>query len=362
MSKKILVIEDEKSLRREISDILSFEGYSVTEAILGAEGYTKAVEELPDLILSDIMMPEMDGFAVLSELRKSDSTKLIPVIFLTALAERENIRSGMELGADDYVVKPFDRDELLKAVEARLKASEAFKEKSVQAMDELRSNLIHHLPHELKTPLNGIIGFGQLLMEADNSITLQQITDYGKIIYDSGMRLNRLFQNYLLYVQLELKKDGFSQAILIKDADVICMDIILRTASKYNRESDVEFDVVPSEAYMGSLELGKIVEEITDNAFKFSAKGTIVKLSCKSDSEFFYLTISDSGIGISQTDLKKVGAYMQFNRFFNEQQGLGLGLTISKRITDLYDGELNIHSEEGVGTKVEVRIPIKNLN
>ncbi len=362
MSKKILVIEDEKSLRREISDILSFEGYSVTEAIHGAEGYTKAVEELPDLILSDIMMPEMDGFAVLSELRKSDSTKLIPVIFLTALAERENIRSGMELGADDYVVKPFDRDELLKAVEARLKASEAFKEKSVQAMDELRSNLIHHLPRELKTPLNGIIGFGQLLMEADNSITLQQITDYGKIIYDSGMRLNRLFQNYLLYVQLELKKDGFSQAILIKDADVICMDIILRTASKYNRESDVEFDVVPSEAFMGSLELGKIVEEITDNAFKFSAKGTIVKLSCKSDSEFFYLTISDSGIGISQTDLKKVGAYMQFNRFFNEQQGLGLGLTISKRITDLYDGELNIHSEEGVGTKVEVRIPIKNLN
>lgn len=359
MSKKILVIEDEKSLRREVADILSFEGYSVIEAINGSEGYAKAAEELPDLILCDIMMPEMDGYEVLSELRRNESTKLIPLIFLTAFAERDKMRSGMEMGADDYLVKPFERSELLKAVDARIKISESVMERSAQAMDELRYNLIHHLPHELRTPLNGIIGFGQLLMEADNSITIDQITDYGKIIYDSGMRLNRLFQNYLLYVQLELKKDGLSQAVPIKDADVICMDIMLRTSSKYNRESDVEFNVAHSKAYMGSLELGKIVEEIADNAFKFSGKGTKVKLSCMSDMEYFNLSISDSGIGMSQSDIKKIGAYMQFNRFFNEQQGLGLGLTICKRITDLYDGELNIHSEEGVGTKVEVRVPIK---
>jgi len=118
---EILVIEDEKTLREEILDILRFEGFEVLEAVNGKEGLEIALCKLPDLILCDIMMPEMDGNEVLKNLMKSERTRHIPFIFITALSERTDIRSGMDSGADDYLVKPFTVDELLGSIYSRIR-------------------------------------------------------------------------------------------------------------------------------------------------------------------------------------------------------------------------------------------------
>jgi DNA-binding response OmpR family regulator/DNA-binding CsgD family transcriptional regulator len=118
--KTILIIEDNKSLREEVFEALRFEGYEVLQAESGKQGVKVAVSQHPDLILCDIMMPEMDGYEVLAKLRQHEQAKLIPFIFITALADRTNIRSGMEMGADDYITKPFSIKELTNAINVRL--------------------------------------------------------------------------------------------------------------------------------------------------------------------------------------------------------------------------------------------------
>lgn len=122
--KKILVIEDTLEVRENICEILELDGYQVYGAVNGKEGVEKAVRHLPDLILCDVMMPELDGFGVLKILNKNKLTHHIPFIFITAKAERSDFRKGMGLGADDYITKPFDDTELLEAIEMRLKKSE----------------------------------------------------------------------------------------------------------------------------------------------------------------------------------------------------------------------------------------------
>ena len=122
--KKILLIEDNREIRENTAEILSLANYVVAEAENGKEGVEKAKTEMPDLIICDIMMPVLDGYGVLHMLSKNPETATIPFIFLTAKSEKEDFRKGMKMGADDYLIKPFDDLELLDAIELRLKKSE----------------------------------------------------------------------------------------------------------------------------------------------------------------------------------------------------------------------------------------------
>ena len=137
MSFKILIIEDNQDIRENTQELLELSDYSVETAENGKEGVKKAKEISPDLIICDIMMPELDGYGVLQILSKHPDTASIPFIFLTAKAEQDDFRKGMTLGADDYLTKPFDETDLLNAVENRLKKYELFKQKFEQSADGL---------------------------------------------------------------------------------------------------------------------------------------------------------------------------------------------------------------------------------
>ena len=143
MSKKILLIEDNKEMRENTSEIMELSGYRIFAAKNGKEGIELAQKNNPDLIICDIMMPVLDGYGVLHLLAKNEGTANIPFIFLTAKAERSDFRKGMEMGADDYITKPFDDIELLNAVERRLKKTEALKKeftKNLEGLDEFISS------------------------------------------------------------------------------------------------------------------------------------------------------------------------------------------------------------------------------
>ena len=355
--KKILIIEDQRMLREEVSDWFEFEGFKIFSAANGREGVELAVKHLPDLILCDIMMPEMDGNEVLEILRNNPVTSLIPFIFMTALAERRQVRTGMEQGADDYITKPFTRAELLDAVAARLEKSDEIRERSGADLEELRNNLITGLPHELRTPLNGMLGFGQMLKNYPESFSPEELPEIGNRIYDSAVRLFRLIQNYLLYAQLELKRSGRSQKFELERAGEIAIRTIRNVAEKYKRENDLIINEGKGVVFAPELEFSKIIEEISDNAFRFSSPGQKVVLSFGTKDQYFTIIIRDYGCGISAENLRKIGAFMQFERKLREQQGSGLGLIISERIAELFDGTLTVESEYGKGTSVVVKIP-----
>ncbi|QEC79550.1 response regulator [Mucilaginibacter ginsenosidivorax] len=139
MSKKVLIIEDNNDIRENVVEILELANYQVFDANNGKKGVELAIKELPDIILCDIMMPELDGYGVLYMLNKNTDTAAIPFIFLTAKAERVDLRKGMELGADDYLTKPFDDMELLNAIESRLKKKELHQNFYSKSLDRLNS-------------------------------------------------------------------------------------------------------------------------------------------------------------------------------------------------------------------------------
>lgn len=177
--KKILVVEDEKSVRENIVTLLTEEGYKVFSAQNGEQGINVAKSEEPDLIICDIMMPGKDGYAVLTELSNYRNTKTIPFIFLTAKVERSDLRLGMELGADDYLFKPFKIDELLKSVESRLKKSGMIKAE-LQAVHEKSIERKHKVSDKLFINVNGkpqLITISEIIfIAAENQYTVVNLT------------------------------------------------------------------------------------------------------------------------------------------------------------------------------------------
>src|SRR5438093_5630918 len=202
--KKILVIDDEEWLREMVQLALRQRGYTVVEAENGAVGIEKARKELPDLVLCDVNMEKVDGYLTLSSLRYEHATASIPFILMTGLADNAGMRHGMELGADDYLPKPFTIDALYAAVEARLKKVQTVREEAEKKLADLRDNISLMLPHELRTPLNGILAYGEILATDAATLPASEIAEIGQVICDSGKRLERLIENFLIYAQLEL--------------------------------------------------------------------------------------------------------------------------------------------------------------
>jgi two-component system sensor histidine kinase/response regulator len=200
---RVLVIEDDGNIRDNILEVLEAEGYTATGAENGLVGVALARAHLPDLIICDIMMPGLDGFDVLDELRQDPVTATIPFIFSTARADKSDMRRGMERGADDYLTKPFTQAELLKAIEARQAKQAALNKKFQKKLQDLRNNITLSLPHELRTPLTGILT-GSAILQDDESLDPNEVRELVQIVHTSAQRLNRLVMNYLLYAELEI--------------------------------------------------------------------------------------------------------------------------------------------------------------
>jgi signal transduction histidine kinase len=363
--KKILVIEDEKNIRNRIVDTLelSNEAYAIFTAENGRIGVELAKQELPDLIISDVMMPEMDGYEVLKALRSEENTAAIPFIFLSAKADIAHIREGMNLGADDYLPKPFSIDELLKAVATRLAKHEVQEKRSKQELEEVRLRIASSLPHEFRTPLSGLIGFAEMLKNYKqfDDETVNMMIDQ---VRGNAERLQRLVENFLLYAQMEMAilRNGTAN-IFLTDALQITQEVVQTSAQdiavRNKREQDFQMNVGRVTLGVMGQYIKKITEELLDNACKFSEKGTPIMLRAEITEDGFYtITVTDKGRGMSKEEVESIGAYIQFAREIHEQQGMGLGLAIVRRITEGYQGRLSIQSTEGEGTEVTVKLPV----
>lgn len=362
MTPRILVIEDEASLLEEVLEWLRFEGYDAIGAVNGYEGIHIALDQPPDLVVSDVMMPEMDGYRVLIEMRSHTETQLVPFIFMTARVSRGDMRYGMDLGADDYVTKPFSREELLSAIQSRLARQEIVKGYVESKIEGLRRNLIHTLPHELRTPLVAILGYGDLLSTDAESFSPSKIAEMGAMIYQSGKRLHELIENYLLYAQIETTaidsaKLRALQEFITEHPENVIANSCHKAAKEYLRTADLQLNLQPGQAGITDNNLAKITHELVDNAFKFSANGTPVTVDSGLQNGFYCLAVSDQGRGIPPEQVANIGAYNQFERSIYEQQGLGLGLIISKRLAEIHRGQIHIDTALGVGTTVRILLP-----
>lgn len=363
---KILVIEDVHYLRNDVMEMLRFEGFDVRGAENGVVGVEVAREYLPDLIVCDIMMPEMDGFDVLETLRNERMTRNIPFIFLTAKTDRLDMRKGMGKGADDYVTKPFLSHELMETIRARLSKLEELRKEGEERMKRLRDAITMALPHELRTPLNTIIGFSDIMMLEANEIQPPQILEWSQHINSAALRLYRLVENYLTYVRIETlaaddaRSAGLMDKVTANPAAVIEFQAILSAQQTVPaREPDLELKVKQSApVVITEADLTKVIDELLSNAFKFSEIETQVTVAAEVVGSEYQIQVSDQGRGMTQEQIDSIGAYIQFERYVHEQQGTGLGLVIAQRLVELHGGKLDITGTPDEGTTVTVTLKL----
>lgn len=360
----ILVIEDEIAICKNIAEILELEEFETLSAYDGDTGIELARTHLPDLVLCDIMMPGRDGYEVLMTLRDDPATAMIPFVFLTARADRPSFRQGMELGADDYLTKPFEASELVAAITARLDKQRAMTQRYNQALEDLRGNIFNMLPHELRTPLVSILGYAELLMWDTDLLSPQRVSEMAERILTSGKRLHRTIENFLIYAQIEIARgDPDRQAALrtqrVSHPNELTVDVAQAKARQTNRQADLQLTVADAWPVQIALEsLQKILEELLDNAFKFSDPGTPVEVTAQIVDHAYQWVIRNQGRGMTAAEIAQIGAGIQFERRLFEQQGMGLGLVIAQQLAALYEATLDIESEPGVETTVTVTVSL----
>ncbi len=360
---KILVIDDETWLREMIRIALEQQGFEVIEAHNSTDGVQKACHHLPDLILCDVNMDKHgSGYTTLEKLRGDASTAAIPFILMTGMADSAGMRHGMELGADDYLPKPFKVDELYAAVNARLRKVKTVRDDAERKLTTLRTHISMMMPHELRTPLNGIIANAELLVTSADTLGPATVAEMGKEICNSGLRLERLIENFLFYARLEMVATDADSVIALRSAKITAPSntvrpVAMSLAEIAGRLPDLTLELTDAPLAMAEEYFKKIISELVQNAFKFSESGSSVQVTLKTTGEDIEFSVHDYGCGFSTEHIRHIDAYVQFERNMKDEQGLGLGLAIAKKLAELHGGRLSLTSNKDTGTTVTVRLP-----
>ena len=323
----IFLIEDNAPLRENTKMLLELNGYDVSGFDSGPPALEKLKEVIPDLVLCDIILPGMTGYDILGRVRQMPSGGEVPFIFLSALAEKDQVRAGMNLGADDYVTKPFTSDGLLAAVKSRLERS--IKRRAAAELDLARyqAQKLEYLPHEIRTPLSGIIG-GIAILRADEKKLGGDVKEVLDLMEEATNRLERTALNYILYLSLSAGHDPFHSTTPM-EAGLLVASVATRMAQEAGRENDLVLHTVETPTHCGNC-LDRIASEVVSNAFKFSRPGSKVEVKMTKADGHLTLSCRDHGCGMSEEEIAAIGPFKQFHRDEREQQGLGLGLAICK--------------------------------
>ncbi len=355
---KILVVEDSKAVLSNIVKILNLNGYNTLSATNGREGFEIARAESPDLILSDIMMPECDGYALLNDLRKDPKTEQIPIIFLSAKVDRIEIRKGMVAGADDYITKPFRTSELLDAIETQI----AKKTKLTSKLEELYSNISSYVPHELRTPLVSIFGYTDMMLSDLDLLSKSEMKIMLSGIRNTSDRLYKTLEKFLRYSETELMiKDQVNYTELLDHYISSPYWIIEEVLEKSGFRDRINFkndsQVAEFEIRMFADHFKLIIEELLVNANKFSTKDSEILLETKNVDGHFSVIVTNFGRGMTSEEIEKISPFVQHKRKTFEQDGNGLGLAIIKRLCEFYKTQIHIESQPDSITKIEILFP-----
>ena len=364
--KKILIIEDNKSLNEELIDWFTFEGFEAWSADNGFDGIDMACQLVPDIILCDIMMPDMNGTEVLEDLRNNVSTRLIPFIFMTALSGRLNIRTGMELGADDYITKPFTRIELIKTVTTRLKKAESIRELTDTKAQERTAKLNftnmeleafnYSVSHDLHAPLRALNGYANMLTEDYADLLDSEGKRMLNAITEQSKKMGALIDDLLSFSRISTNE--------IKISAIDMHDLALTVFTELAADQDkakIDFRITEIDSSYGDAPMIKQVwVNLISNAIKYTSKITIPVIeigSTNTETETVFY-IKDNGAGFDMEYYDKL--FSVFKRLHSARQfeGNGVGLAIVQRIIQRHQGRVWAESEINKGTTFYFALPL----
>jgi two-component system sensor histidine kinase/response regulator len=368
---KILVVEDDITLLAGVRDILILEDYEIHTATDGLEALEvlQQMDLPPDLIVSDIMMPHMDGIEFLAKVRQVDEYISIPFIFLTAKGEKSDVQRGKSMGVDDYVIKPFNAEDLLIAIRARLDRSRAIRVAHEGDKEDLKRSILTILNHEFRTPLTFVVAYSDMLNDMPKVEDAAR-TDDGEImtflegIRNGADRLRRLIENFILLVELETV--SAAKTYEWRRSKVYGLDVLVEQAidnAQMAHEIPRECAIVVEPdipEFMGDAQfLVTALTHLIENAFKFSEPGQRVGIRVLEHDNYVRMEVTDEGRGIPRKELENIfRQFYQINRTHYEDQGAGSGLAIANGIVNLHGGHIEAISEPGIGSTFTLCIPL----
>ncbi len=366
----ILVVEDNALLLEGIRDLLEVSGYRVLMAGDAVQALALLEHNHPDLIVSDIMMPGMDGYELYEQVRLRPDLLDTPFVFVTARGEKADIRRGKELGADDYITKPFEEEDLLVVVRAKLARRQALKQQREDQFGELKRTIVATLSHEFRTPLTYVINYSEMLGSQGGQIDPDDFRQFMQGIRRGAERLHRLVLDFITLVELETGEAESTYQLrrrVIDDISPWLRTVVRRhqdaaEARHLRLEIDVPDDLPPVLA--DEVYLANAIGRLLDNAVKFSKPTSErIRVWAEADGTSLRLSVEDQGVGIRQEELVSLFVlFRQIDRPKQEQQGTGSGLAICKGIVEIHGGEVEVSSVYGVGSTFTIQLPLAGAN
>ena len=348
---KILIVDDEPVIRLVMEQLLVVDGYVLQSVASGEEALTVVSSFDPDIILLDIQMSGMDGYSVCAKIRADEKYHFTKIIMVSGCAQVEERLKGYEAGADDYIAKPFDEEEL----RAKVKVYTRLKRR--EEIDQVKGDLLTLLTHETRTPINGIMGCADLLLE-DETLGADQ-REFVGMISQSIRQLHEFFENCLLLSKLkaglELVKSFDSVEVIIS---AVCRKITRQDEEICYFQIEIEQDLI---LYADWQLLKRAFEFVLNNSAKYSPRGETVTVTAMIDDHVGRIIIDDKGPGVDCQRRNKIFDEFSIQDVAHHQSGQGISLAITNRICSCHGGDIKVLDNPcGQGARFVLSIPQPN--
>ncbi|MCX6278943.1 MAG: hybrid sensor histidine kinase/response regulator [Bacteroidetes bacterium] len=353
----ILIVDDIPDNLQILGGILDANGYRVREVPTGMLALQVAEKEKPDLILLDIMMPDMNGFEVCRLFKKNKNLNDVPIIFISALNDTNDIVTALKAGGVDYITKPFRHEEVRARVATHINLYRQRKELQLQSIELQKLNaekdkFFTIIAHDLKSPFNSIVGFSNLLVEQVREKDYEGIEKYAGIILKSSDRALELLKNLMEWARSQTGRIEFNPEYF--EMVVVINEIILSFDDIAGQKSIIINKALPPNApvFADKAMISVVLRNLISNAIKFTMTGGTITISAQEKQGELTVTVSDTGVGISNDRIEKLfridESYSTAGT--NNERGTGMGLILCKEFIETHGGKIWVESEKGKGS------------
>jgi two-component system sensor histidine kinase/response regulator len=360
----VLIVDDVPENLQVISNILYQKGVNISVAQNGRDALTVVSRKPPDLIVLDITMPEMDGFEVCEHVKKNPETRDIPIIFLTARTQSDDIVKGFELGAVDYVTKPFHPPELLARVFTHLELKKSrdiimAQNKELHELNATKDKFFSIIAHDLRNPFCQIMTLSDLLKNEWQNYPADHIEKWVQSMYQASERGYNLLANLLEWAHSQTGRMQFQPQQV--HLNTLVTESIEFLESSANNKQIILHAEIPENlcAFVDKNMLKTVIRNLVSNAIKYTETGGEVKIEAKNSGEWIEIAISDTGVGIKEQYLKNLFRIdIHYSTVGTAQEkGTGLGLILCKEFVEKHGGTIRVESEMETGSTFTFTVP-----
>lgn len=358
----ILIVDDVLPNIQIAAAILQMDGYTVETAESGPEAL-KHIRAFPvDLILLDIMMPDMDGFEVARTIKGMEKFADVPIIYLTARNDEESITKGFEIGAVDYITKPFRGAELRMRVRNHLKLR--FIQRRLQEANASKDKFFSIIAHDLRSPFTALVGMSQYLATGIDQLDAETAKEFLEGMHKSSKNAFNLLENLLEWARIQTARMPIEpQEIDI--AEIVRENLALFDVNINNKRLHIENNLQPAEiAYADENSINAVVRNLLSNAIKFTPEEGKISLHSNRTEHEVIITVQDSGEGIEPDVLPTLFRIdvRQTHTGTKQEKGSGLGLVLCREFIEKNGGQISVESEPGQGTLFMFSLPLEQYN